>query len=284
MYKRRKFIRFLKRYERIKKTHLLGITVVVSMFLALMGNESGGIKRAVLEVFPKTFLNVMPVFFVFRRTFFKKLRKNPVWASVLILYFLFLIPLFLGVRAQDGEIMIYEDSRINKYIAVVNTVAIVIGHLVLFKNVFLDVILKKRKSTGFDTLVVFMTYISLGVSFGFIYTLINLMSDTPAFYNMELGMIHEFGPRKLYFRHIYYSFITLASVGFGDIYPLSWAAQLFTVVEAVLGVFLLSFSLGIILNSEGSQPVTKKEKEEFKRELLKEIEEIVRKEKKSDEK
>ena len=52
-----------------------------------------------------------------------------------------------------------------------------------------------------------------------------------------------------YFKHIYFSFVTLTTLGYGDIYPLKFLGQFFVIIEALTGIFLLNFSLGITLSS-----------------------------------
>lgn len=279
--KRRKIKEFFKRYEVFMRSHTLFMTVILSLVIAFITKIDGKhieLSRIIFQIFPRTFLNILPILLISRKKFFNHMNKNPIEAALLILYFLLFIPALLDTNIDAKGF--YAGNRINIGIAILNTIVIVIGHVVLFKSVFLDIILKRRKSSGLDTLVVFLTYISLGVSFGLVYTIINVTSTTQAFHNLHISMIGDLGATKFYFRHIYYSFITLTSVGFGDIYPLIWPAQLFTVIEAVLGVFLLSFSLGIILNSEGSESIEKKESQEFKREILEEIKEMLEEQKK----
>lgn len=276
--------RLIKKYGALRSREVLALAFLVSLVLALLAeiiNLNGGgyiedIRGVVFNYFPMIFLNIAPIMFVFRIGFLRKVKENPLYAVGMILYFLLFLPLFLGIQSDGGRRDV--DSRSVFYIGVtiLNLVAIMIGHVVLIKYVFLDVIFKRRKPRGRDTIVILMTYISMGVSFGFIYTLITMLSDEPAFNNMTLDMVKDMGTTKLYFRHIYYSFITLTSVGFGDISPLTWVAQTFTAMEAILGVFLLSFSLGIILSAEAEDSTVKQDEEQrFKRELLEDIEKII---------
>ncbi len=267
----------LKKYGALRSRQVLALALLLSLLLALLseiknpnGEYIGNIKGVVFNYFPMIFMNIAPVLFVFRSGFLRKIRQNPLYAIYLILYFLLFVPLFMGVQTK-----IEIDRSSFFYLAVtgLNFLAIIIGHIVLIRYVFLDVIFKRRKPTGKDTIIVFMTYISMGVSFGFLYALITILSPKPAFSNMSLEMAGELGGIKLYFRHIYYSFITLTSVGFGDIYPESWIAQTVAVVESILGVFLLSFSLGIILSSETEENSVKQdENDKFRKELLEDIE------------
>ncbi len=275
--------KIIKSFLSMKTHKIIIISALLSLFLAILaeindpsGNYIGDLKGVLTNYFPMIFLNVTPLMLVFRVFFLRKIRENPLYAVGIILYFLLFVPLFLKIQTLHGEKIMSSHGYFYIGVTTLNLLAITIGHLVLFKYVFVDIILKRRKPRGIDTIVVFMTYITLGVSFGFLYALVSILSGGPAFTNMNLEMAQELGNTKLYFRHIYYSFITLTSVGYGDIYPTSWVAQTISVIEAVFGVFLLSFSLGILLSTEAeTNTVMEDEDEKFKADILKGIEEII---------
>ena len=44
----------------------------------------------------------------------------------------------------------------------------------------------------------------------------------------------------------YFSFVTLATIGYGDITPVTTIGKLFTVVYGILGLGLVSLSVGVI--------------------------------------
>ena len=94
-------------------------------------------------------------------------------------------------------------------------------------------------------MITLMTYITLGISFGALYSVINIYYDGQAFHGME-GVNTTL---YFYFKHIYFSFVTLTTLGYGDIYPLKFLGQFFVIIEALTGIFLLNFSLGITLSS-----------------------------------
>jgi len=271
-----------RKYGALRSRQVLALAFLLSLLLALLaeinnpnGEYIGDIKGVLFNYFPMIFMNIAPVLFVFRIGFLRKIRQNPIYAIYMILYFLLFVPLFMGIQSRGGRVEIDRASFFYIVVTGLNLLAIAIGHIVLIRYVFLDVIFKRRKPTGKDTIIVFMTYVSMGVSFGFVYALITTLSPGPAFSNMSLEMAEDLGGVKLYFRHIYYSFITLTSVGFGDIYPETWVAQTVAVIESILGVFLLSFSLGIILSSETEEHSVKQdENDKFREELLADIEKL----------
>ncbi|GLI57519.1 hypothetical protein PM10SUCC1_30330 [Propionigenium maris DSM 9537] len=276
----RRLRKVINSYGALRSRKVLALAFILSLLLALLaeinnpnGEYIGDIEGVLFNYFPMIFMNIAPVLFVFRIGFLRKIRQNPLYAIYMILYFLLFVPLFMGIQSKGGRVEIDRSSFFYIGVTGLNLLAIAIGHIVLIRYVFLDVIFKRRKPTGRDTIIVFMTYVSMGVSFGFVYALITTLSPEPAFSNMSLEMAEDLGGVKLYFRHIYYSFITLTSVGFGDIYPESWVAQTVAVIESILGVFLLSFSLGIILSSETEEHSVKQdENDKFRKELMEDIE------------
>lgn len=269
-------------YDNLSNRKVLYLSLILSVLLAVFaeinnpnGSYIGDIKGLLINYLPMVFLNIAPILFIFRRVFLKKIRKNPQYAIALILYFLLFVPMFIGVQSFAGTKEIDRKSVFYMLVTSLNMIAIVMGHVILVRYVFLDIVFKRRKPTGKDTLIVFMTYVSMGVSFGFVYALITILSGDQAFTNMSLEMAKELGSLKLYMRHIYYSFITLTSVGYGDISPLTWVAQLVTVLESILGVFLLSFSLGIILSSETEEySIKQEENDKFRKDLLHDLEKL----------
>jgi len=71
-------------------------------------------------------------------------------------------------------------------------------------------------------------YLLIGLSFGFTYLLI------------DIRVPESFSPHPLHVSGcIYYSFITLATVGYGDISPVSSVARGFAVAESILGQLYL---------------------------------------------
>lgn len=49
-----------------------------------------------------------------------------------------------------------------------------------------------------------------------------------------------------YIDSFYFSFVTLATIGYGDLYPVTVLGKLFTVIYSILGLGLVSLSAGII--------------------------------------
>ena len=271
-----------RKYNELSNTKILSLALIISIVLAIVseinnpnGSYIGDIKGMILNFLPIIFFNIAPILYIFRKKFLKKIRESPEYAVGMILYYLIFMPLFVGIKEVEGVAIIDRSGIFYFLVTALNYTAVLLGHIILIKYVFLDIVFKRRKPTGKDTIIVFMTYVSMGVTFGLVYALITLLSEGNAFTNMDLEMAKDLGTLKLYMRHIYYSFITLTSVGYGDISPVTWIAQLVTVIESILGVFLLSFSLGIILSSETEEySIKQKENDKFREDLLHDLEKL----------
>jgi hypothetical protein len=75
-------------------------------------------------------------------------------------------------------------------------------------------------------------YLILGLVWGFIYILIDEVNPN-AFAFTVAADPH---PKMVRFQALYFSFVTLTTVGYGDIVPLSKAARLFAVFESTVGM------------------------------------------------
>lgn len=115
----------------------------------------------------------------------------------------------------------------------------------LLKYVFTDFFNRRRKIVPGDITVVITTYITLAISFGLIYTMISLFSESPTFNNIPKTL----GEFEFYFRHIYFSFITITTIGYGEIYPLTSLGQLLVMIEVITGVILTNVILGLVIGS-----------------------------------
>lgn len=58
----------------------------------------------------------------------------------------------------------------------------------------------------------------------------------------------DFGPRPTAFSQFYYSIVTLTTLGYGDVYPISTAAQIIASIETLLGYIGLGGLLSILSN------------------------------------
>ncbi len=87
-------------------------------------------------------------------------------------------------------------------------------------------------------------YVLIGMMWAYIYSLIMLF-DQGAFRFTSSVTTHTFQPDRnlidlLHFNYIYYSYITLTTVGYGDITPVSNLAKTFAYMEALIGQLYLA--------------------------------------------
>lgn len=78
-----------------------------------------------------------------------------------------------------------------------------------------------------------VVYLLMGMLWGFLYALLEGLQ--PGSFDIPLGLLEENR-----FVHIYYSFITLTTLGFGDMTPLSAPACSLSLLEAVFGQLYLA--------------------------------------------
>ena len=115
----------------------------------------------------------------------------------------------------------------------------------LLKYVFTDFFKRKRQIVPNDITIIITTYFTLAISFGLVYTIISFFSDDIAFNNIP-KTLEEF---EFYFRHIYFSFITITTIGYGDIYPLTTIGQFLVMIEVITGMILTNVILGLVIGS-----------------------------------
>lgn len=229
---------------------LIKMTAAISIFLPIISQlcsmKSINIFKLNFQTFkqiPVLFVSIFPIIVIGRKNLIFK--DGAFKAIILILYYIVCIPVTIVIFGLNiGKIgNKYED--VYYLVFAVNIMLLFTSHIVLIKYCVTDIILRKRKVKSSDVIITLMTYITLGISFGALYSVINIYYDGTAFHGME-GVNTTL---YFYFKHIYFSFVTLTTLGYGDIYPLKFLGQFFVIIEALTGIFLLNFSLGITLSS-----------------------------------
>lgn len=164
-------------------------------------------------------------------------------SSCLILYYLLLVPL---VDLSLGDTDIDKKFKYFFYfLSLINVNLLILSHILLLKYVFSDFFKKRRKIVYGDITVVITTYITLAISFGLLYTIIDLFSNNPTFNNISKNLPSF----EFYFKHIYFSFITITTIGYGDIYPLTSLGEFLVMLEVIIGMILTNVILGLIIGS-----------------------------------
>ena len=221
-------------------THAFLLSILFSI-LALWFND---IKITISILFSssiKVFLGILPIIFLKQKNFLFK--DGPLKSSCLILYYLLIVPIvdiFLELSEIDKELKYFFY-----FLSFINVLLLITSHIMLLKYVFTDFFKRKRKIVPNDITIIITTYITLAISFGLVYTIISFFSDDIAFNNIP-KTLEEF---EFYFRHIYFSFITITTIGYGDIYPLTTIGQFLVMIEVITGMILTNVILGLVIGS-----------------------------------
>lgn len=85
-------------------------------------------------------------------------------------------------------------------------------------------------------------YILLGLIWAVIY-LILLVMDPTAFSGIEVG-----NWQQSFSRVAYYSFVTLTTLGYGDVLPTNHIAEFFVYLEAIIGVFYMAIIVSSLIS------------------------------------
>lgn len=183
-------------------------------------------------------------------TFDDSLEKLFFW----LMNFVILSTVFFGIPSKYDQWLIvlvslfflfgFFNSGVDE--AVYYVITLFLLYVYLVAKLFSYLI--RVRSVGFDEIFGYLcTYLLIGVAFSFLYILF-LYIDPHAFVFAKPVKHYPFA---MWPELLYYSFITITTVGFGDITPYSGLARSATVLEGLLGVMynvvVISLSVGIFL-------------------------------------
>ena len=231
-------------YDFLKNTILSMIVAVLISVVAHVLVDKDKIRIDFLEIglsSVKIFFSILPMVFLKQKNFIFK--DGPLKATALVFYYLILVPII------NFSLNINENESSLKYffyfLSFINILLLIACHVIILKYVFADFFRRRRKVVPKDVVVVITTYITIAISFGLLYTVLSLFSSTPVFN----GITQDLPQIEFYFKHIYFSFITITTVGYGDVYPLTMLAQFLVVVEIITGIVLTNVILGLVIGS-----------------------------------
>jgi voltage-gated potassium channel len=92
----------------------------------------------------------------------------------------------------------------------------------------------------------FCGYVLVGLAFGHLYCVIESLKPGSFQMNVEVAAVPQ-GEDRLFFLLSYFSLVTLTTVGYGDVTPVSHGARGVAVVEAILGQFYIAVLIGELI-------------------------------------
>ena len=231
-------------YSFLKNTILsMGVAILISIVAHVLIDKDK-IRIDFLEIglsAVKIFFSILPMVFLKQKNFIFK--DGPLKATALVFYYLILVPII------NFSLNINENESSLKYffyfLSFINILLLIACHVIILKYVFADFFRRRRKVVPKDVVVVITTYITIAIRFGLLYTVLSLFSSSQVFN----GITQDLPQIEFYFKHIYFSFITITTVGYGDVYPLTMLAQFLVVVEIITGIVLTNVILGLVIGS-----------------------------------
>lgn len=141
----------------------------------------------------------------------------------------FIAGLFPAI-AMLGSLWLQYSSP-NKTIAAIGMIAGVLFATVVIANI-LGFMLKSKEVNREIIYAAILLYLLAALMWAFLYTFLELVD--PASFNIDLSE-----PQGYLLVFQYYSFVTITTLGYGDITPVTEVAKAFSVLEAVVGQLYL---------------------------------------------
>ncbi len=107
--------------------------------------------------------------------------------------------------------------------------------------------MKKKVFTYHDIANAINVYLLIGLSFGFLYCYIETVSPGSFTYTTPQN-------EKLPATQIYFSYVTLATIGYGDISPANIIVRFFAIFEAMFGLFFIAIIIGRMVGMSRFEP------------------------------
>jgi hypothetical protein len=121
--------------------------------------------------------------------------------------------------------------------------ALAIAGAVIVARGVVDGIRVERRVTLHSVMGALTVYLLAGLIFAFAYSVMGVIAGAP--------VLSHIGADK-HAEEVYFSFITLATVGYGDIVPITAAARMTSVLEALFGQLYLVTIVAVIVSNVGA--------------------------------
>jgi hypothetical protein len=114
----------------------------------------------------------------------------------------------------------------------------------LFTAVMLARVFAPGPVTSYRLVGAVVAYVLVGLTWAYLYEFVEILR--PGSFHAPRGMAEGSYPTALY-----YSFVTLTSVGYGDVTPVSSAARAFSNLESLVGILFPAVLIGRLLSKQG---------------------------------
>jgi hypothetical protein len=143
---------------------------------------------------------------------------------------------------------VFEEMHLSEALTFATKYVAITSHALLFLFCavsILTLVFRMRRITLDGILASVVVYQLIGVFFAQIYTLARLI--TPASLQLP-GSVAE-NTENFQVEMIYYSFVTLATLGYGDIVPDTSFTRSVAIVEAVIGQFYVAIVVAVLVSA-----------------------------------
>ncbi len=209
----------------------LVLNILLVPLLANIGADSAYHIGSILVQLAFTLLLVVLVFTVGH--------NNKLKFAYGILAFVALIFSWTNLGNNSGDISIYRN--------LFSFAALTFAMVLLIKEVFSDDCVTMDTISG-----ALCGYLLLGLTFASIYAFIDVIQPD-SFVSTVTATPLDLSSDHAGLDRIYFSFITLLTVGYGDIAPLSQPAKLFTIIEGFFGQVYLVVMIARLVGMHVSQ-------------------------------
>jgi len=218
-------------HRHVKKlwTHDVGLTVLLGMLF---------FQIFVLYPFETSAVGKMMVHFSFALILVSGAMTvvgTPIWGRVILV----LVILSLIFRSVS---CIYPSVLLESLNALISAIFLILLIVVILLQVFREGRINAHRIAG-----AISVYLLIGMAWGSLYLFVDLQSPG----SFSLAEVHtQTGVHSVAVKLCYFSFITLTSVGYGDIYPIHPAALSLSMLEALVGQLFPAILLARLVSME----------------------------------
>ena len=161
-------------------------------------------------------------------------------------YFTYLL-LALVTTAFTWADLLYNSTSISFLRSLFSIVILSIAMILVIKEVFTDVVVTIDTING-----ALCAYMLLGFTYISVYALIDIL-DPQSFLYTVTGTPLDLSQQHTALDRVYFSFITMLTVGYGDIVPHSASAKLMAIIQGFLGQVYLVVMIARLVGMHVSQ-------------------------------